>query len=105
MNTLYPSNFANEDAIRLFDELAEEITKVSDRVFPIASPVDSSQATFTLSEMAVIRNPGSDSFPEELIICPKARLQDIVVEKPKVLKCRCCCAGEPHADNLTYKRE
>ncbi|KAF5563812.1 hypothetical protein FPHYL_5010 [Fusarium phyllophilum] len=103
MNTLHPSKLANEDANRVFDELAQEILNVADRIFPPASPINSSQVTFTVSERAVMKNTASDSFPDEVVICPKARLHDVTIEKPKVLKCRCCCAGEPHADNLTYK--
>ncbi|KAF5662038.1 hypothetical protein FCIRC_11643 [Fusarium circinatum] len=102
---LPPSTLVDADVKRVFDELAEEILNVSDRIFPFTSTVDSVQATFQLSERAVVRNTDSDSFPEERIICPKARLQDITIEKPKVFKCRCCCVGEPHADNLTYKRK
>ncbi|RBR12075.1 hypothetical protein FVER53590_04429 [Fusarium verticillioides] len=86
MNTLYPSQLANEDAARLFNELAEEILNASDRIFPLSKPIDSSQTTFTLSEMAVKKDAGSDSFPEEVIICQKARLHHITTEKLKVFK-------------------
>ncbi|CVK87676.1 uncharacterized protein FMAN_05417 [Fusarium mangiferae] len=102
MNALHPIESEHGDAKKVFDELTEEILNVSDRIFLPASPIDG-QATFTLSEMTVMRNPGSDSFPGEVAICPKARFQDIAIEKPKFLKCRCCCVGEPHADTLTYK--
>ncbi|KAG4259760.1 hypothetical protein FPRO03_12410 [Fusarium proliferatum] len=102
MNALHPIESEHGDAKKVFDELAEEILNVSDRIFLPASPIDG-QATFTLSEMTVMRNPGSDSFPGEVVICPKACFQDIAIEKPKVLKYRCCCVGEPHADHLTYK--
>ncbi|KAF5606589.1 uncharacterized protein FSUBG_5988 [Fusarium subglutinans] len=103
MNTLHPGTLVEEDVMRVFDELAEEILNVSDRIFPLASPVNNSQTTFTLSERALTPYAGSDSIPDELIICPKARLRDSTTEKPKVFECRCCCVGEPHADTLTYK--
>ncbi|KAF5615396.1 uncharacterized protein FTJAE_13381 [Fusarium tjaetaba] len=103
MNTLHPSQLANADAARILDELAEEILNASDRIFPLAAPVDSSQATFTLTERALRKDAGSDSVPVEVIVCPKARLRDSTTEKPKVFRCRCCCVGEPHTDNLTYK--
>ncbi|KAF5581054.1 hypothetical protein FPCIR_10443 [Fusarium pseudocircinatum] len=103
MNTSHPGRLENEDAKRIFDELAEEILNVADRIVPPASPINSSQATFTVSERAVTRNVGPDSLLDELIVCPKARLRDSTTEKQKVFKCRCCCVGEPHADNLTYK--
>ncbi|KAG5808895.1 hypothetical protein H9Q74_006440 [Fusarium xylarioides] len=104
MNTLHPNKLANEDANRVFDELAQEILNVADRIFPPASPINSSQATFTLSERAVMKDAGSGSFPKDVIVCPKARLHNSTTEKPKVFKCRCCCVGEPHANNLAYKR-
>ncbi|PNP78033.1 hypothetical protein FNYG_08759 [Fusarium nygamai] len=94
-----------EDADKLFDELAEEILNVSNRIVLTAPPADTSHATFTLSETVVTRNAGSDSISEEVITCPKARLLGSTIPKPKDLKCRCCCVGEPHADNLTYKRK
>jgi hypothetical protein len=105
MNTLHPSQLANDDASRLFDELVEEIINASNRIFPVVEPIDSSQATFTLTERAVRKDTVSDLFPEEVIVCPKARLHGSPTEKPKVFKCRCCCVGEPHTDNLTYRRE
>ncbi|KAG5761597.1 hypothetical protein H9Q72_010283 [Fusarium xylarioides] len=103
MNTLHPGRLTNEDANKVFDELAQEILNAADRIFPHASPINSSQATFTVSERAVMKNAASDSFTDEVVICTMARLHDVTIEKPKVFKCRCCCAGEPHADNLTYK--
>ncbi|KAG4275993.1 hypothetical protein FPRO04_08112 [Fusarium proliferatum] len=102
MNALHPIESEHGDAKKVFDELTEEILNVSDGIFLPVSPIDG-QATFTLCEMTVMRNPGSDSFPGEVVICPKACFQDIAIEKPKVLKYRCCCVGEPHADHLTYK--
>ncbi|KAL5608704.1 hypothetical protein FOVSG1_003385 [Fusarium oxysporum f. sp. vasinfectum] len=104
MNTLNPSRLENEDAKKVFDELEKEIVNFSDRIFQSKPPADSSQATFTLSERVVERNAGPDSFPEELLVCPKARLHESTVKKrPKIFKCRCCCVGEPHSKDLTYK--
>ncbi|TXC08008.1 hypothetical protein FocTR4_00002485, partial [Fusarium oxysporum f. sp. cubense] len=94
----------NEDAKKVFDELEKEIVNFSDRIFQSKPPADSSQATFTLSERVVERNARPDSFPEELLVCPKARLHESTVKKrPKIFKCRCCCVGEPHSKDLTYK--
>jgi hypothetical protein len=104
MNTLHSSILENEDK-KVFDELAEHVLSVSDRIFPPAPPVDSSQTTFTVSEMVVASKAGSGSFHEEIVVCPKARLYETTVERPKVFKCRCCCAREPHSDDLTYKRK
>ncbi|EMT67980.1 hypothetical protein FOC4_g10012376 [Fusarium odoratissimum] len=106
MNTLHPSRLENEDAKKVFDELEKEIVNFSDRIFQSKPPADSSQATFTLSERVVERNARPDSFPEELLVCPKARLHESTVKKrPKIFKCRCCCVGEPHSKDLTYKRK
>ncbi|KAF5632732.1 hypothetical protein F52700_6269 [Fusarium sp. NRRL 52700] len=103
MNTLHPDRAENEDANSIFDELAEQILNVADRIFPTAPPINSSQETFTVSERAVVRDAGADAFSEEVVICQKARLRDITIEKPKVFKCRCCCVGEPHANKLAYR--
>ncbi|PCD41256.1 hypothetical protein AU210_003813 [Fusarium oxysporum f. sp. radicis-cucumerinum] len=104
MNTLHPSRLKNEDAKKVFDELEKEILNFSDRIFQSKPPADSSQATFTLSERVVASKAGSGSFPEEVVVCPKARLHETTVKKKtKVFKCRCCCVDEPHSDGLTYK--
>ncbi|KAL9573512.1 hypothetical protein ACKAV7_002056 [Fusarium commune] len=103
MNTLHPNRLENEDAKKVFDELGKEIINFSDWIFQSKPPVDSSQATFTLSERVVARRVGSDSFPEEVLVCPKARLHKSTVKKPKVFKCQCCCVDEPHSNSLNYK--
>ena len=106
MNTLHSRILENEDAKKVFDELEKEILNFSDRIFQSKPPADSSQATFTLSERVVASKAGSGSFPEEVVVCPKACLHESTVKKKtKVFKCRCCCVDEPHSDGLTYKRK
>ncbi|KAJ4124681.1 hypothetical protein NW765_014208 [Fusarium oxysporum] len=104
MKTLHLSRLENEDAKKVFDELEKEILNFPDRIFQSKPPADSSQATFTLSERVVASKARSGSFPEEVVVCPKARLHETTVKKKtKVFKCRCCCVDEPHSDGLTYK--
>ncbi|WKT40441.1 hypothetical protein QSH57_005247 [Fusarium oxysporum f. sp. vasinfectum] len=87
MNTLHPSRLENEDAKKVFDELEKEILNFSDRIFQSKPPADSSQATFTLSERVVASKAGSGSFPEEVVVCPKACLHESTVKKKtKVFK-------------------
>ncbi|KAF5587514.1 hypothetical protein FPANT_6859 [Fusarium pseudoanthophilum] len=100
MSTLHPTRLEKDDAKKVFDELEKEILSFSGQIFQSELPLDSSQATFTVSERV---DAGPDSFPEEVVICPEACLHEFTISKPKAFKCRCCCVGEPHTDNLTYR--